>query len=60
MLKGPCKKDCLKRSETCHFECQAYIDYAKECEKERQKRHDRALHYYNLREASARRPYYCR
>ena len=31
MIKAPCK-DCLARSPTCHVDCEAYQEYAKERE----------------------------
>lgn len=30
MVKNPCKRNCEKRSATCHAECEAYLAYAAE------------------------------
>jgi 6-phosphogluconate dehydrogenase len=35
MVKSPCTKDCEKRNETCHCECQAYKDFVEKREEEK-------------------------
>lgn len=37
-LKAPCKKDCERRSETCHGACEDYAKYCKSNEQLRLKR----------------------
>lgn len=46
-IKSPCKKDCKRRSETCHGTCE---DYLKFCEKNEQMRHKR--HMDSIRNAA--------
>lgn len=37
-IKSPCRKDCEKRSETCHGTCEAYSKFYKKNEQMRFKR----------------------
>lgn len=38
MPPNPCKRDCPKRSITCHSECKEYIEFAEAMEIERNER----------------------
>ena len=38
MSKWVCKRDCPRRSPTCHASCPEYLEYAAENERIRQKR----------------------
>lgn len=38
MTPNPCKRDCPKRSATCHAVCKEYIEYAEAKEEERVER----------------------
>ena len=42
-LKAPCKKDCERRSETCHGTCEDYIRFREKNEQMRLKRHIESL-----------------
>lgn len=45
MIKVPCKRDCAKRSPTCHSECEDYILYAKLKAEEREIRSNKSAEY---------------
>jgi hypothetical protein len=38
-MKNPCDKNCPNRSPTCHCECEAYLAFFEERQRENKERH---------------------
>ena len=52
-MKCPCTKDCQGRTETCHAECEEYLEYVKYREQIRKHRRNETQVFCYIKDAVA-------